>query len=200
MPRIIALTGGIGAGKSTVAHILRAWGYLVFDCDSRAKKIMDEDDNIKQRIASEIADEVIVDGRINRSLLSEIVFADSEKLRRLNTIVHRAVRENMRRWAASVRDHEIVFVESAILYSSGLYAEVDGELRVIAPDETRIARVIHRNGLTRNHIEARIASQQPDENPATPLADVHLIINDDRHPVLPQLAAYLTAWKNRIFP
>lgn len=200
MPRIIALTGGIGAGKSTVAHILRAWGYLVFDCDSRAKKIMDEDDNIKQRIATEIAADAIVDGRIDRSRLSGIVFADSEKLRRLNTIVHRAVRDNIRRWAASVRDHEVVFVESAILYSSGLYAEVDGELRVIAPDETRIARVIRRNGLTRSHIEARIASQQPDENHATPLANVHLIINDDRQPVLPQLAAYLTTRKSRFFP
>lgn len=200
MPHIIALTGGIGAGKSTVAHVLRAWGYLVYDCDSRAKKIMDENDDIKQRIATEIATEAIVDGRIDRSRLSKIVFADSEKLRRLNTIVHRAVRDNIRRWAASVRDRKVVFVESAILYSSGLYAEVDGELRVVAPDETRIARVIRRNGLTRSHIEARIASQQPDENPEIPLADVHMIINDDRQPVLPQLVAYLTTWKSRFFP
>ena len=115
MSGIIALTGGIGSGKSTVAQVLRAWGYAVFDCDIRARILMDEGVEIKRRIAQEIAAEVIENGAINRRTLSDIVFADKEKLLILNNIVHSAVRKDIRNWRSTLCNKPFVFVETAIL-------------------------------------------------------------------------------------
>lgn len=192
MSGIIALTGGIGSGKSTVARVLRAWGYAVFDCDSRARRLMDESAEIKRRIALEIAAEVIENGEINRRTLSDIVFADKEKLLILNSIVHNAVREDIRNWRSSLYSRPFVFVETAILYSSGLFNDVDGELRVTAPAEVRIRRVMARNNFSRAQVQERIAAQTAEENPAEPLADVKILVNNNAAAVLPQLVSILS--------
>ncbi|MDE6309453.1 MAG: dephospho-CoA kinase, partial [Muribaculaceae bacterium] len=87
-PLIIAIAGGIGCGKSVVSEILRKMGHQVYDCDSRAKKLM-EDATIIQEIASHISKTVInPDGTLSRQRLGEIVFTDHEKLQLLNNIVH----------------------------------------------------------------------------------------------------------------
>ncbi len=191
MPRIIALSGGIGSGKSTVARVLKTWGFAVYDCDNRAKLIMDEDAEIKQRLIEDISPCIIVNGEIDRAALSEIVFNDKEKLRRLNAIVHAAVRADMKHWTDKFASGDTVFVETAILYTSGLAADVDEELRVTAPKELRIARVQQRSNLSRCNIEARIASQSLDEHPATPLRKLTIIENAHTTPLLPQLSTYL---------
>ncbi len=192
MSGIIALTGGIGSGKSTIAQVLRAWGYAVFDCDSRARALMDNSAEIKRRIAREIAAEVIVNGTINRGVLSDVVFADKEKLLILNNIVHNAVREDIRNWRSSLYNIPLVFVETAILYSSGLHNDVDGELRVTAPVEVRIARVMARNRFSRNQVLERITAQTEEENPTEPLKNLKIITNDNTAAVLPQLVTILS--------
>ena len=86
--RLTAITGGIGAGKSVVSRILIAMGYEVYDSDSRAKRLMDSSDEIKQQIAETFGQATIsADGQINRPLLSSIVFSDPGALARLNTSV-----------------------------------------------------------------------------------------------------------------
>ena len=140
----IALTGGIGAGKSVVARLLRTMGYAVFDCDIEARMLMDGDDDIKARIGAEIAADAIDDqGAIDRARLSEIVFSDAEKLASLNAVVHGAVKERLARWCER-QDKRPVFVETAILYQSGLNRMVDAEWSVEAPVEIRVAREIGR--------------------------------------------------------
>lgn len=193
MSGIIALTGGIGSGKSTVAQVLRAWGYAVFDCDIRARILMDEGVEIKRRIAQEIAAEVIENGAINRRTLSDIVFADKEKLLILNNIVHSAVRKDIRNWRSTLCNRPFVFVETAILYTSGLCNDVDGELRVTAPTEVRIARVMARNKFSRNQVLERIAAQTNEENPSEPLENIRILTNDNTSAVLPQLVSILSA-------
>ncbi|MCM1065976.1 MAG: dephospho-CoA kinase [Muribaculaceae bacterium] len=183
---LIALTGGIGAGKSVVARILRDIGYPVFDCDSEAKALMDADEALKARLAAEIAEEVIVDGAIDRPALSAIVFADAEKLATLNAIVHRAVIDRLIEWAGS-SGRRPVFVETAILYQSGLDRYVDAEWHVTAPLEERIRRVMARNGLSREQIMARIRSQQHTPGPEAAILPVERIVNDGKEAVLPQL-------------
>lgn len=192
MSGIIALTGGIGSGKSTIAQVLRAWGYAVFDCDSRARALMDNSAEIKRRIAREIAAEVIVNGTINRRALSDVVFDDKEKLLILNNIVHNAVREDIRNWRSSLYNIPLVFVETAILYSSGLHNDVDGELRVTAPVEVRIARVMARNRFSRNQVLERITAQTEEKNPTEPLKNLKIITNDNTAAVLPQLVTILS--------
>ncbi len=184
--RLIALTGGIGAGKSVVSRVLRCLGYDVFDCDSEAKALMDGNAAIKERLMSEISPEVILDGEIDRQRLAQIVFADAEKLAALNAIVHTAVKEHIRHWH-QCRTASVAFVETAILFESGLNRLVDAEWRVSAPTELRILRVMARNGMTAEQVRQRIKSQSFTPSPGEPRPPLTMIVNDGFVPLLPQI-------------
>lgn len=188
-PLLIAVAGGIGAGKSVVCRILRAQGYSVYDSDRRAKALMDADINIKMRIAQDIHPDAITSEMIiDRTLLSKVVFSDSEKLRILNSIVHEAVRKDICTWAESKKER-LLFVETAILYQSGIDTMVDAVWEVTAPEAIRVERVMRRNGLSRNEVIRRIESQR--FVPVMPHARVSMIVNDDRQSVLVQLDALM---------
>lgn len=192
-PPLIAITGGIGAGKSVVCRLLRTLGFDVFDCDSQAKVLMDSDDEIKKAIAVQIASEVINDGIINRALLSQIVFSDKLKLEILNNIVHGAVLAKIQNWRQKDSPSPI-FVETAILYQSGLNEIVDEEWRVTAPENVRIERVMLRNAISAQQVINRIQSQiyTPAHNARKP--KMHIIENDDVHPVIPQVLNLLSIY------
>ncbi|MDE6394102.1 MAG: dephospho-CoA kinase [Duncaniella sp.] len=185
-PRVIAITGGIGSGKSVVSRIVEVMGYDVYDCDREAKILMDSSERIKHDISTRIAAECIRDGAIDRVALAEIVFSDSDKLDTLNAIVHAAVREHLSGWIGSHPDASTCFVETAILYQSGLDAMVDEVWEVDAPDELRIQRVMRRNNMPREKVEDRVHAQ----NSYVPvrLHDVRrLIVNDGDTAVLPRV-------------
>lgn len=189
--RLIAITGGIGAGKSVVSHILRVMGYEVYDTDREAKKLMDNDSSIKQQLCAQISpDAVCADGTIDRRHISSIVFADNEKLAALNAIVHGAVRDDIVRWRTLPRHRDIIFIETAILYQSALDRLVDSVWDVIAPDELRIERVIARNNCSREDVDARIKAQT--YIPAVLHADIHTIANDGSTPLLPRILSLLS--------
>lgn len=184
MGRIIAVTGGIGAGKSVVSRILRAYGYDVYDCDTEAKRIMDRDSRIHDALRRHIHRDVVSDmGVIDRARLSAIVFSDSEKLARLNEIVHGHVRDDIRRVAAGCN---MLFVETAILYQSGLDMIADCVWEVTAPVEIRVKRVMMRNSCTADDVRARIESQDTYRAPRRHKC-IHTIVNDGVTPVLPQV-------------
>ncbi len=184
--QLIAITGGIGAGKSVVSRILRQMGYPVYDSDSQAKKLMDADCEIKRRLAAEISAAVVCEGEIQRAVLAEMVFNDSAKLAILNDIVHTSVKADIQEYF-KIQESKIVFVETAILYQSGLNREVDAEWRVTAPLETRIERVELRNGLSRKQVCERIASQENHivEDEIKP--PVSMIENDGLQALVPQI-------------
>lgn len=152
MKTLTAITGGIGSGKSVVSRVLRILGYPVYDCDSAAKSLMDADEEIKRRLIDEIDSLAVVDGVIDRRRIAEVVFADAEKLAALNAIVHAAVREDIASWVFS-QDSDRLFVETAILYESGLNRMVDAEWRVESPLELRIERTMRRSALSRSQVE-----------------------------------------------
>ncbi|MDE6079896.1 MAG: dephospho-CoA kinase [Duncaniella sp.] len=191
---LIAITGGIGSGKSVVSDILRTLGYDVYDCDSRAKSIVDNDHDIKARLVSEIAPDCIdAEGNVRRARLAEIVFADPAALARLNHLIHGAVRADIRRQARECHQ-PLMFVETAILYQSHLDKMVDEVWEVHAPEELRVNRVMLRNGLDREKVMARIDAQKS-YNPARRHAVVHEIVNDGSVPVLPQVEKLLAGLK-----
>lgn len=160
MGHIVAITGGIGSGKSVVSRIVAVMGMMVYDCDSRAKRLMDTSDEIKRRIASEISEDCITDdNRIDRSRLSKCVFNDATALTTLNMIVHGAVREDFRLWCCRHAAEHVLFVETAILYQSGMDSMVDEVWEVTASEQVRIARVMERNNLSASEVKARIMSQ-----------------------------------------
>lgn len=182
MKRIIAITGGIGSGKSVVCHALRCLGYPVYDCDSRARELMNTDPEIPRRISEEISTEAInSDGTINRPKLSSIVFSNSEKLGLLNAIVHGTVRTDFINWSQS-QSAQTLFVETAILYESGFNAHVNEVWEVTAPDRLRISRVKRRSGLTYDEIRQRINAQNKVRHP-----NHRLIVNNGTTPLLSQI-------------
>ena len=193
-PILIALSGGIGAGKSVVSRMLRAMGYEVYDCDLNARRIIDSDVSIIESIAREECEEAVIEGRIDRRRLAECVFADADALARLNAITHRAVLDDISAWAESQAGKGIVFVETAILTESGLDRMVDQAWVVTAPEEVRIERVMKRNGMSRGEVEARIRNQS-DRLPKGIL--IHTIFNDGSESLIARINELLTSYKPR---
>ncbi len=188
---LIAVTGGIGTGKSVVSDILRQLGYLVYDCDREAKRLMDRSCTIKDDIKRFIAEDAVVDNRIDRKRLSEIVFNDRAKLETLNCIVHKSVREDISEWREAHGSCRHLFVETAILYQSNIDLMVDRVWEVIAPDGIRIERVMKRNNLDKAAIIARVRAQN-EFVPVRKHSDVSEIINDNCIPVLPKVLELLS--------
>lgn len=191
---LVALSGGIGSGKSVVARMLSVMGYDVYDCDTRARNLIDTNEEIKRAIAGAIGPaSIAADGSLDRQYVGSIVFRDKEKLARLNEITHAAVRADLCRWHQNGCKGNVRFVETAILYQSGIDRMVDAVIEVAAPIETRISRIIARNSLAgsegRQHAIDRINSQQCDI--AAPHPVIYHIINDDFSPILPQLQCIL---------
>lgn len=160
---VIGITGGIGAGKSVVSRILRLKGYPVYDCDSEARSLMESSEEILAALQGRFGEECILEcGGLNRGYIASRVFNDAEELTWLNTLVHGAVREDVRDWveAHASAGKEILFVESAILYSSGLDKMCDRIWLVTAPEELRLERAMQRGGASEEDLRRRIESQR----------------------------------------
>ena len=191
---VVGITGGIGSGKSVICRILQAMGYPVYDCDSCAKALMDYSLEIKNAIAREISPDAITpDGAINRPHLSEIVFSSPKHLETLNSIVHSAVRADIAKWI-SRQQAPIAFIESAIIYTSGLHLLVNDIWLVSAPLDVRVDRVIMRNGISRRQVLDRVKSQECEFSSLS--GQTKEIVNDGATPLLCQihilLAGYLS--------
>lgn len=182
---IIAVTGGIGSGKSVVCKVLRTKGYTVIDSDALARRIMDNDDEIKRRLAEEIDSSVIVGSNIDRKRLSHIVFSDKASLLKLNSIVHGAVRHHIERLAEIHSD--VLFVETAIFFQSGLNRMCQAEWRVTSPLELRVARTMKRSNLTEDEVKARISAQIFEPAADEPCPPLTKLLNDENQLLLPQI-------------
>ena len=183
--KVIALTGGIGSGKSVVSSILRIMGYVVYDCDSQAKKVMDSSEKIKRGLLDAFGyDCVDKDGLINRKYLGKVVFDNPKALSTLNGIVHPEVRKDLQEWTRIKKEerNSYVFVETAILKESNLKDMIDLEWNVYAPIGLRIQRVMKRNNLSEVDVRARIKSQSSTDDMTE-----FSIINDGVTAILPQI-------------
>ena len=162
-PMIIGLTGGIGSGKTTVANYLLSKGIPVYISDVEAKKVMAFPEIISQ-ITAVFGDEVLGENNtLNRDKLASIVFNHPDKLKQLNAIVHPAVKKHFEQWVGNNKNFPYLVKEAAILFESGSYKDCDAVITVSAPLETRIARVIERDGTTREKVLQRINNQISDD-------------------------------------
>ena len=162
-PMIIGLTGGIGSGKTTVANYLLSKGIPVYISDVEAKKVMAFPEIISQ-ITAVFGDEVLGENNtLNRDNLASIVFNHPDKLKQLNAIVHPAVKKHFEQWVGNNKNFPYLVKEAAILFESGSYKDCDAVITVSAPLETRIARVIERDGTTREKVLQRINNQISDD-------------------------------------
>lgn len=190
----LGITGGIGSGKSYVARLLAQRGLPVYDTDTEAKRLMLSDADIQAGLIGLLGERVYVDEKLNKPLLADYLFASDEHASRINSIVHPSVKRDFLRWAASRAEHEVVALESAILYESGFDDVVDYVVAVYAPLEVRIRRAMERDCATEEQVKSRISSQMNEELKRD-RADF-VIVNDGRA-LSPQLDALLKALKNR---
>lgn len=193
--KLIAITGGIGSGKSVVSRMLQVMGYEVYDCDSRAKRLMNEDALVRDQIVSAFGTESYrADGSLNKSYLGSVAFTDEQSLSRLNAIVHPATARDIVQWAEqqAASGADAAFVETALLRTARLDRLVDQVWHVTAPALVRIDRVRVRSGLTAQQVRDRMAAQSLEEALAPGEC---AIVNDDKSAVMPQVADLLAKLK-----
>ena len=184
----IGITGNIGSGKTTISKIFEVLGIPVFYADDEAKKVMVDDailvNELKQTFGSESYFE---DGTLNRKHIAGIVFNNEAELKKLNAIVHPAVFRAFDNWVPQFKNAPYVLKEAALLFESSSYKMCDRSIMVTAPLELRIARVMLRDGLSRDEILNREARQFSEEKKLQ-LAD-YAIKNDNTELVIPQVLA-----------
>ncbi len=184
----IGLTGNIGSGKTIVSKIFELLGIPVFYADDAAKTVMVTDQVLINGIKSAFGDEsYFADGALNRKYIADIVFNNNEQLAKLNSLVHPATFRAFDKWVSEIKNTPYVLKEAALLFESDSYKMCDYSIMVQAPLETRIKRVMQRDGLTRAEVESRNSKQFSEEKKAK-LAD-YIIKNDDVHLVIPQVLA-----------
>lgn len=193
MSRLIAITGGIGSGKSVVAQLLRTIGFTVYDCDARAKGVMTHDPLLRQQLTALFGPETYLPsptpqepGALNKPYLASRIFGDAEALNQMNACVHPAVARDLQAQRAKCRD-EVFFYESAILYESGFdqLAPPDEVWTVSAPLEIRLKRAMQRDHAPREQVLNRIEAQMSQEEKER-RAD-HILCNDDQHSLIAQV-------------
>ena len=181
-PKLVGITGGIGAGKSTVSKICKHLGFKVYNSDDRAKEIVSEDSNIKKRIISLFGNNVYKNGVLDRKFLSDKIFNDKSSLQNINSIIHPAVKKDFNNWVINNSNEKILFKESALLFESGAYKELDKIILIVSDKNLRISRVLNRDKLRKKKEIESIIDKQINEVDAIKYAD--LVINNNHKKML----------------
>ncbi len=182
----IGLTGGIGSGKTTVAKVFEVLGIPVYYADDMAKRLMNQDGELKEQIKKHFGDSIYAAGELNRKLLADIVFATPEKLQLLNSLVHPATLKDAADWMQK-QTSPYCIKEAALIFESGAHQHLDHVIGVTAPAPLRMQRTMHRDGITREEVAARM-DKQLDEIIKMKLCDF-VIKNDEQEMLLPQVLA-----------
>ncbi len=184
MAVMIGLTGGIGSGKSVVAKVFATLGIPVFNADDEAKRIMQSSTEIKTKLIEQFGTDIYNVHGLDKEKLASIVFNNSFQLQLLNAIVHPVTIQAAKDWAAK-QTSPYVIKEAALIFESGA---ADGLLKVIgvtAPLSIRIHRVMQRDGITKEQVDARMRNQISDTIKMR-LCD-YVIENNNQQMVIPQV-------------
>jgi dephospho-CoA kinase len=184
MATMIGLTGGIGSGKSVVAKIFTTLGIPVFNADETAKMMMQSNPEMKAKLIDQFGSSIYTASGLQKEKLAAIVFNDPFQLRLLNAIVHPVTIQAAKDWAAK-QTSPYVIKEAALIFES---AAADGLFKVIgvtAPMSLRIQRVMQRDGVSKEQVEARMQHQISDTIKMR-LCD-YVIENSNQHMLIPQV-------------
>lgn len=181
----VGITGGIGSGKSTVCKVFQMLGVPVYDSDTEAKNLLNED-AIKDQIVAVFGKDVLNSlGGIDRKELAKHSFSDKVKLEQLNAIVHPAVGKHFEDWCKKQEGASYILKEAAILFESGANKQVDKVIMVAAPLELKRFRAMLRDGISEDEFEKRRKNQWEDERKEK-LSDF-IIHNDEQQFLIPQV-------------
>ena len=178
----IAITGGIGSGKSFVCKKLNERGINIYDCDSGAKRLMRTSEELKQRLTDLIGEGTYESGTLNKAKVAEFLLASEENKLAINAIVHPAVIQDF-------YQSGLTWMETAILYEANLAGFVDKTICVCAPEDVRIQRIMKRDGISHERAKEWIESQMPQEEMAR--RSDFVIVNDGTYDLDTQINSIL---------
>lgn len=179
--KIIGLTGGIGSGKSTIAHVFRSMGTPIYIADDRAKALYTESQDLKTAVTARFGADVYPNDHFAPAVLASKVFQDEKALADLNALVHPLVKEDFSSW---LKDQNAPYVirEAAILFESGSHLDCHEVITVEANEDERIRRVMKRDGVSEEQVRSRMDKQWSD--PERLAMATHVIVNNPRSLVL----------------
>jgi dephospho-CoA kinase len=182
---IVALTGGIGSGKSTVGELFQQLGAVVVDSDQLAREVVERGSSGFEQIVTLFGDEILKNGEINRSLLAEIIFKDPAKRKNLEQITHPLIRKAFADIVAKSGDQMIVINQIPLLVESKYEYNFDHVIAVSTSEDKRIARLLAK-GYTQEQIQNRMKSQVSDAA-REKIADSIIQNNESEKELLPQV-------------
>ncbi|MDP2036043.1 MAG: dephospho-CoA kinase [Ignavibacteria bacterium] len=160
----VAITGGIGSGKSSVSDYLEKKGYSVLQADLIAKELMVQDVQIKKKLIEEFGEESYSEDKLNTKYLAANVFTNEENVQKINSIVHPPVMKKIDQLSKEIfKNQNIVFIETALVYEANLEDSFDYIILVLADEKIRIKRILAREKVTEEQVRARMQFQIPDE-------------------------------------
>ncbi len=185
---VIGLTGSIAMGKSEVANYLRKRGYPVFDSDREVHALYDSEDGVN--LLRYHVPDAIIDGRVDRAMLSRAVLDDNAKLEKLESLVHQEIARRRNDFLSEMKTegHQLAFVDVPLLFETGANEQVDVTLVVSSPEDMQVKRALARQGMTEDKLNKIISRQWPDsdkrkradfviENQGS-LSDLHAAVDD----------------------
>ena len=170
----VAITGGIGSGKSYVCRLLERRGIRVYDCDAAAKRLMRQDATLRQALRQLVGDDVYVGDVLQKPVMARFLLSSEQNKRAVNDVVHPAV-------ARDFEESGLTWLESAILFDSNFHLRTPFAhvVCVTAPLDVRIQRVMERDGITREQALEWIHRQLPQDE-VLARSDFE-IVNDGQH-------------------
>jgi len=194
----IGLTGGIGSGKTSVAQIFEVLGIPVYYADAEARRLMNEDPELRKNIIQNFGKEAYSGDFLDRNFLGKLVFEDKKKLAILNALVHPLTIQDGNAWMA--RQHTAYAIkEAALIFEGGVEKYLDYVIGVFAPKALRISRTMKRDHISEEEVLKRMGNQLDDAEKMKRCDFV--IYNDEEKPVLKQvleLHETLTALSKKI--
>ncbi len=162
--KVLALTGGIASGKSTVSEMFQQWGAAIIDADHLAHKTYEPGTLLYKILLNRLGPEILsATGSIDRKKLAPLLFNDELLRRGLEKLIHPEVRTLILQEIEQLRSHspQLILVEAALHVETGYYREFDGLILVTCPKELQIERLRKRDSLSEEQIKARLHSQWP---------------------------------------
>lgn len=164
----VALTGGIGSGKSEVSTLFNKWGAYIFDADKVAKEILDKNKTAQKELILEFGSDVIsAEGVIDKKKLSRVAFQNEFNQLKLNTIIHPYVFKEIDMCFEKILnkgDHEIFLIDAALIYESGADTHMDYVIVVTSHLKIRTERVMKRGIINRDDFLKRVELQWPEKD------------------------------------
>lgn len=160
---VVGVTGGTGCGKTTALKALEQKGALVLDCDAIYHELLEKDEELLQEIEAAFPG-TVEDGKLQRKKLGAIVFQDAAALERLNAITHLHISEEVQRRLReqAMNGGTLAAIDAIELFSSGMGQRCDFTIGVLADEELRAARIMARDGISREYAMLRIRAQRPE--------------------------------------